>query len=36
MSEAQSSDFVKALRNQGLDAQVNGAQWRIVSLKTGM
>jgi len=35
LSEGQSSDFVKALRNQGLDAQVNGAQWRIVSLKTG-
>jgi general secretion pathway protein L len=35
LTEAQNSEFAKALRNQGLDAQLNGAQWRIVGLKAG-
>jgi len=36
LTEAQNSEFAKALRNQGLDAQLNGAQWRIVGLKAGL
>jgi hypothetical protein len=35
LTEAQNSEFAKALRNQGLDAQLSGAQWRIVGLKAG-
>jgi len=35
LTEAQNSEFAKALRNQGLDAQLNGAQWRIVGMKAG-
>ena len=35
LTEAQNSDFAKALRNQGLDAQLSGAQWRIVGTKAG-
>jgi hypothetical protein len=35
LSDAQNSDFAKALRNQGLDAQLSGAQWRIVGTKAG-
>ena len=36
LTEAQNSEFAKALRNQGLDAQPNGAQWRIVGMKAGL
>jgi len=35
LTEAQNSEFAKALRNQGLDAQPSGAQWRIVGMKAG-
>jgi general secretion pathway protein L len=35
LTEAQNSAFAKSLRNQGLDAQLSGAQWRIVGLKAG-
>jgi general secretion pathway protein L len=35
LTEAQNSEFAKALRSQGLDAQPSGAQWRIVGMKTG-
>ena len=36
LSDAQNSEFAKALRHQGLDAQVSAAQWRIVGLKAGL
>ena len=36
LTEAQNSDFAKALRNQGLDAQLSGTQWRIVGMKAGL
>jgi hypothetical protein len=36
LSDVQISEFAKALRNQGLDAQVSGAQWRIVGMKAGL
>ena len=35
LTEAQNSEFAKALRNQGLDAQLSGSQWRIVGTKAG-
>jgi hypothetical protein len=35
LTEAQNSEFAKALRSQGLDAQPSGAQWRIVGMKAG-
>ena len=35
LTEAQNNEFAKALRNQGLDAQPSGAQWRIVGMKAG-
>ena len=36
LSESQSAAFAQALRMQGLDAQANGAQWRIVGQKAGL
>jgi hypothetical protein len=36
LSDAQNSEFAKALRHQGLDAQASAAQWRIVGLKAGL
>jgi general secretion pathway protein L len=36
LTEAQNSEFAKTLRNQGLDAQLSGAQWRIVGMKAGL
>jgi general secretion pathway protein L len=36
LSEPQGKAFAQALRNQGLDAQANGAQWRIVAQKAGL
>ena len=31
LSNAQQAEFIRVLRAQGYDAQVNGAQWRVVS-----
>jgi hypothetical protein len=31
LSSAQQAEFIRVLRAQGYDAQVNGAQWRVVS-----
>jgi general secretion pathway protein L len=36
LSESDATSFAQALRKQGLDAQANGAQWRIVSQKAGL
>jgi hypothetical protein len=36
LSDVQNSEFAKALRSQGLDAQLSGAQWRIVGMKAGL
>ena len=36
LSESQAISFAQALHKQGLDAQANGGQWRIVSQKAGL
>ncbi len=36
LSSAEAQTFVQALRTEGLDAQLNGAQWRLVSKKAGL
>ena len=36
LTESQATSFAQQLRKQGLDAQANGAQWRIVGQKAGL
>jgi general secretion pathway protein L len=36
MTDSQAKAFAQALRNQGLDAQASGDQWRIVSQRAGL